>query len=154
VPRRHPGGAHLQHLRSAHAPQRRARGFQLHRAGAAQRAHHHLRPRPADPQLLLRRRPGRRLPAVHAAPGPAPRPHQPGQPARVHDHAIGRAGHQHDQFALAHRLQAVAVGRPAAAAAGHQPRPRATGLGTDRAAARGPHAHHRLLRRDAHGRGL
>ncbi|MCK7472831.1 MAG: GDP-mannose 4,6-dehydratase [Rhodopseudomonas palustris] len=31
---RHQGRAHLQHLRPAHAPQRRPRGLQLHRAGA------------------------------------------------------------------------------------------------------------------------
>ena len=31
----HQGGAHLQHLRPAHAPERRARGVELHRAGAA-----------------------------------------------------------------------------------------------------------------------
>jgi hypothetical protein len=34
------GGAHLQHLRPAHAPQRRPRRQQLHRAGAARRGHH------------------------------------------------------------------------------------------------------------------
>ena len=39
------GRAHLQHLRPAHAPQRRARGVQLHRAGAEGRGHHHLRRR-------------------------------------------------------------------------------------------------------------
>ena len=33
--RRHQGRAHLQHLRPAHAPQRRPRRLQLHRAGAA-----------------------------------------------------------------------------------------------------------------------
>jgi UDP-glucuronate decarboxylase len=33
----HQGRAHLQHLRPAHAPQRRPRGLQLHRAGAAER---------------------------------------------------------------------------------------------------------------------
>ena len=31
---RHQGGAHLQHLRAAHAPERRPRGIELHRAGA------------------------------------------------------------------------------------------------------------------------
>src|SRR5215470_16698415 len=36
--RRHPRRAHLQHLRAAHAPQRRARGFQLRRPGALGRA--------------------------------------------------------------------------------------------------------------------
>jgi UDPglucose 6-dehydrogenase len=43
------GGAHLQHLRPAHAPQRRPRRQQLHRAGAAGAGR-----RPADPQLLTR----------------------------------------------------------------------------------------------------
>ena len=32
---RHQGRAHLQHLRPAHAPERRARGVELHRPGAA-----------------------------------------------------------------------------------------------------------------------
>ena len=35
--------AHLQHLRPAHARERRPRGVELRRAGAAQRADHHLR---------------------------------------------------------------------------------------------------------------
>ena len=34
----HQGGAHLQHLWAAHAPERRPRGVQLHRPGAARRA--------------------------------------------------------------------------------------------------------------------
>ena len=37
---RHPRRPHLQHLRPAHAPERRPRGLQLHRAGAAGRGHH------------------------------------------------------------------------------------------------------------------
>ncbi len=39
----HQGGAHLQHLRPAHASVRRPRGLQLHHAGAAGRRHHDLR---------------------------------------------------------------------------------------------------------------
>ncbi len=54
------GGAHLQHLRPAHAPQRRPRRLQLHRAGDHRRAAHRLRRRRADPLVLLRRRPDRR----------------------------------------------------------------------------------------------
>ena len=46
---RHPGRPHLQHLRSAHAPQRRPRGVQFHRSGAARRADHDLRRRAARP---------------------------------------------------------------------------------------------------------
>ena len=57
---RHQGRADLQHLRPAHAPQRRARGLQFHRPGAEGRADHHLRRRQADAVLLLCRRPDRR----------------------------------------------------------------------------------------------
>ena len=39
------GGAHLQYLWAAHAPQRRPGGLELHRAGAARARHHHLRRR-------------------------------------------------------------------------------------------------------------
>ena len=41
--------AHLQHLRPAHARGRRPRGLELRRAGAARRADHDLRRRPARP---------------------------------------------------------------------------------------------------------
>ena len=43
------GGADLQHLRAADAPERRAGGVELHRAGAPGRADHHLRRRQPDP---------------------------------------------------------------------------------------------------------
>ena len=42
------GRADLQHLRPAHAPERRARGVELHRPGAEGRADHHLRRRQPD----------------------------------------------------------------------------------------------------------
>ena len=42
APAEHPRRAHLQHLRPAHAPQRRARGQQLHRAGADRPGHHRV----------------------------------------------------------------------------------------------------------------
>ena len=73
---RHPGRAHLQHLRAAHASERRARGLELHRAGAAGRADHDLRRRQPDALLLLRRRPDRGL---RPADGDARRRHRPGQ---------------------------------------------------------------------------
>jgi nucleoside-diphosphate-sugar epimerase len=55
------GGAHLQHLRPAHAAGRRPRGLQLHRAGAVRQGHHHLRRRQPDALVLLRRRSGGRI---------------------------------------------------------------------------------------------
>ena len=54
----------LQHLWAPPATGRRARGVELHRAGAAGRAAHHLRGRQPDPQLLLRERRGRRPPGA------------------------------------------------------------------------------------------
>ena len=50
---RHQGGAHLQYLWTAHAPERWPGGVELHRPGAEGRAHHHLWRRSADPLLLL-----------------------------------------------------------------------------------------------------
>ena len=56
---------HLQHLRAAHAPERRARAAEFSVPGAHRRAHHRLRRRQADAQLLLRHRSDRRnLPAA------------------------------------------------------------------------------------------
>ena len=54
------GGAHLQHLRAAHGPQRRPGRVELHRAGLAGQADHDLRRRHADAIVLLRRRSDRR----------------------------------------------------------------------------------------------
>src|SRR5262249_17807798 len=53
APAAHQGGAHLQYLWPAHAPQRRTRGLEFHRAGAAWPRHHHLWRRPADARFLL-----------------------------------------------------------------------------------------------------
>ena len=78
------GGADLQHLRAADAPERRAGGVELHRAGAEGRADHHLRRRQPDPQLLLRRRPDRGVPAADGEPGRGDRADQHRQPGRVH----------------------------------------------------------------------
>ena len=52
----HQGGAHLQHLWPAHASQRRARGIEFYRAGAARPRHHDLWRRLADAFVLLCRR--------------------------------------------------------------------------------------------------
>ena len=90
-PRRHPHRAHLQHLRPAHGPERRPGGQQLHPAGPARRADHHLRPRRADPFLLLCLRPGRRHDA-HDGAGGLQRPGQPRQPRGDHHPRAGRAG--------------------------------------------------------------
>ena len=81
--RRREDRPHLQHLRPAHAAARRPRGPGLHEPGAARRGRHDLRQRPADAQLLLRHRPGRRH---HPADGvERERPGQHRQPARDDD---------------------------------------------------------------------
>ncbi len=54
--RRHGDRAHLQHLRPAHAPPRRARDPHLRAPGAREQAAHRLRGRLPDALLLLRRR--------------------------------------------------------------------------------------------------
>ena len=58
--RRHRDRPHLQHVRAAHARQRRPRVADVHAPGARRQAAHGLRRRLADAQLLLRRRPGPR----------------------------------------------------------------------------------------------
>ena len=63
---------HLQHLRPADGARRRPRGLQLHRPGAARGAAHGLRRRPPDPELLLRRRPGRRRCSPDGQPDESP----------------------------------------------------------------------------------
>ena len=54
---RHLHRAHLQHLRPAHAAERRARDPDVPQPGAQRQADHGVRRRVADAQLLLRRRP-------------------------------------------------------------------------------------------------
>ena len=71
--RGHPRRAHLQHLRPAHAPLRRPRRQQLHRAGAAGRALDPLRQGRTDAVFLLRRRPDRRLHRHDGLPEDVPR---------------------------------------------------------------------------------
>ena len=80
---------HLQHLRPAHARERRARRLELRRAGAAQRADHRLRRGAADALVLLRDRSDRGLRAPDGQP-PRRRSGQPGQPARDDRAGAGR----------------------------------------------------------------
>ncbi len=84
------GGAHLQHLRPAHAPPGRPRGLELHRPGAARPADHHLWRRQPDALLLLCRRPDRRADEADGEPGRGDRPDQHRQHARVHHPGTGR----------------------------------------------------------------
>ena len=46
------GGPDLQHVRAAHAPERRPGGFQFYRPGAQGRAHHDIRKREIRPALF------------------------------------------------------------------------------------------------------
>src|SRR5207244_7504341 len=67
------GGADLQYLWAAHAPQRWARRLQLHRPGAEERADHIVWRRQPDPLLLLCRRSDRGLAADDGRAGLADR---------------------------------------------------------------------------------
>lgn len=124
---------HIQHLRPENGHQRRPRGFEFHRAGAARRADHHLRQRRADPQFPVYRRPDR---------GNAPhddrnarRLHGAGQyrqPERIHDLRAGAHRPRTHRLQIENHPHAPAVGRPAAAQTRHHPRPQdARRLGTD-----------------------
>ena len=94
APARNQGCAYLQHLRSAHAPQRRARGVELHCPVAEGRAHHDLRRRQPDTVVLLRRRADRSGASPHGYAGADHRPDQYRQSSRVHDPRVGRARHR------------------------------------------------------------
>ena len=83
-----PGGAAVQQLRTAPDAWRRPRRQQLHRPGAARRAAHRLRRRPADAQLLLCRRYGRRIAAHDGEQHRGPGQHR--QPGRAHGARSGR----------------------------------------------------------------
>ncbi len=126
------GRAHLQHLRPAHAPERRAGGVELHRPGAEGRADHPLRRRQPDPELLLRRRPDRGLRPADGEPRRGHRPDQPRQSRRVHHPRAGREGDRADRLALADRLPAAAGGRPDAAPARTSARRRRCSAGSRR----------------------
>src|SRR5581483_8261426 len=118
---RHVHRAHLQHLRTAHAAQRRSSVGQLHQPGARREAADGLRRRLPDAVALLRRRPHpRALPARDERGAPARQPRQPGPRG---DDARARADrHQGDGLAERDRVRGTADRRPAGAAAGHHPR--------------------------------
>jgi hypothetical protein len=148
APAAHQGGAHLQHLRPAHAPQRRPRGVELHRPGAEGRGHHDLRRRHADPRLLLRRRPARRL----AAPdGPhARRLHRAGQYRQSGgdaDPPPGGEGPEDGERQVEADLPAAAGRRSHAALPGYLAGAREAQLGAQGGPRPGPGEDHRLLRR-------
>ncbi len=111
-------------------PDRRPGGLQLPGAGPPRQAHHDLRRRVADPELLLRRG---RDPGL---PRPARlRPDRAGehrQPGGVHHPRAGRAGHRRDQLVVRDRPRAAARRRPHPAPAGPHPRPHRAGVGAAR----------------------
>ena len=118
---------HLQHVRPAHAPARRARDPELHPPGARERAADGLRRRLADAKLLLRRRPDPRArPARRERGAPAGEHRQPG---RVHDPRARAEGDQGDRLDERDRLRGAAGRRPAGAPARHHPRPAGARLG-------------------------
>ena len=112
--------AHLQHLRAAHAPERRPRGVQLHRAGAARRG------RSRSTATAARRAPSATSTtwstgsSADGHGGRRNRPDQSRQPARNSGAGAGRADHQAYGLALAHRAPAAAGRRPDAALPGHR----------------------------------
>ena len=118
-----PGGADLQHLRAAHAPQRRPGRQQLHHAGAHRPGHHGLRGRRADPLLLLRGRPDRRHVPDDEQPACLHRAGQPRQPARVHHSRARRKGDPAHRVALEDRVQTASHRRPDPAPPRHRTGP-------------------------------
>ncbi|CAA9321124.1 MAG: UDP-glucuronate decarboxylase, partial [uncultured Gemmatimonadaceae bacterium] len=140
---RHAHRAHLQHVRAAHAPERRAGGVELHRAGAARGADHHLRRGLADPQLHLRvGRGGRDLQAVHAG---RCRAHEHRQPHRVHGAPARRDRRRAHRHELADRGPPPAGRRPQGAPARHHPGAHDARLGAAGPRARGDRPDDRVL---------
>jgi nucleoside-diphosphate-sugar epimerase len=98
-------------------PGRRARGVELHCAGAEERADHDLRRRAADAVVLLRRRPHRRVRRLH---GDARRLHGAAQPRQSQPSSASSSSpndHRRDRIALEDREEAAAGRRSVAAAA-------------------------------------
>ncbi|CAA9309351.1 MAG: UDP-glucuronate decarboxylase, partial [uncultured Gemmatimonadaceae bacterium] len=147
---RHAHRPHLQHLRPADAPERRARGVEPRRAGAARRAAHRVRRRLADAQLLLRvGRGGRDLPPVHARRRGADE-HR--QPAGVHGAGARRAGRRAHRDGRADRRPPAPRRRPQAPAPRHQPGPRDARVGAAGGRAGGARGDDRVLPRRARRR--
>ena len=95
-----------------------------------------LRRRPADPFLLLSRRPGRGPDPHDERPRRFLRPGEPRQPGGIHDPRVGRHRAGTDGLAVEARRPSAAGRRPHAAAAGHYARPAAAGLAADDSLAR------------------
>ena len=135
--------AHLQHLRPAHAAERRPRDPGLPEPGARRPAGHRVRRRLPDAQLLLRRRPDPRPRAAGRVRRARAGEHR--QPERDDAARDGEADHRADRVALGDRVRGAAGGRPAGAPARHHPRARAARVGAGDRRARGHRAHDRAL---------
>src|SRR5262249_35895264 len=138
-----------QHLRPAHAPQRRARRVEFHRPGPEGRAGHDLRGRPADEVVLLRRRPGPGADRADGHAGRLHRPHQPGEPERVHHPRARGEDHRAHRVEIAACEQAPAERRSAPAPARHRARPQGPGLGARHGPRRGIAEDRRVFRAGA-----
>ena len=145
--RRHEDRPHLQHLRPAHAHQRRPRRADVHRPGAARRGRHDLRQRRADAQLLLHQRPGRRHPPADGL----VRSNDPvniGNPHEMSIEDMARLIIKMTGSSSKLVLQAAADRRPEGAQARHHARPHAARLGAEGAARRGADVDDRVLQEE------
>ena len=132
--RRHVHRAHLQHVRAAHAPARRARDSDVRAPGACERAADRVRRRLADAKLLLRRRSRPRSRAARRERRASSGEHR--QPARVHAaraRAEGRRGHRLDER---DRLRGAPGRRPARFASPTSHAPGSCWAGSRRSASR------------------
>ena len=127
--------------------QRRPRGVELHRAGAARRADHDLRRRQPDALVLLRRRPGRGAGAADGrrpttSPGRSTSATPPSSPSgQLAERVIALTG---SRSKIEYRP--LPAGRPEAASAGHRARAGDARLGADHAARGGARQDGRVLR--------
>ena len=128
--RRHGDRAHLQHLRLADAPPRRARDPDLPAPGASGQAADRVRRRQPDAELLLRRRPDPRLRGDGELRRPRAGQHR--QPRRVHPARARRGRDRGHRVALGDRLRGAADRRPPGAPARHHRAPRTCSAGSRR----------------------
>ena len=104
--REHEDRPDLQHLRAAHAGQRRPRRAGVHVAGAPQRRRDRVRRRLADAKLHLHHRSRRRHHQADVVRHQRPGEHR--QPARDDDQGNRGDHHPHDGVEEPHRLQTAA----------------------------------------------